>query len=378
MNIDLHRPVFGLLLAATLVGCTFAAPLDSPAPSGGAAATAAAATPAAATGAAPTQPVATPSKTRRPAPTPTIRPTRTPRPAATATATPRVTPRPTQQAEIPGLDGLLGTDGRFTMLVMGVDSRSRQLTGRTDTIMFVTIDPTTGKVAMASLPRDMVFVPIAPGKTFGSGFTRINALFAYLTGFGGGRKATFARMVNAMEYMSGIEIDRYAMIGFSGVRTLVDTVGGVDIKLPRPLIDPSMHVQMKGRRGEGLFLKAGKNHLPGNVALAFARTRHTDTDYERARRQQQLIAAAIGKVIKRGPAMLPGLLKAFDGRIKTDIDFADAPALLALAERAKLDSFKSTVLGPSKYAGVGDVQYSTKLKIDVVREFFQRQFGPVR
>ena len=75
------------------------------------------------------------------------------------------------------------------MLLLGVDSRTKKLTGRTDTIMFVTIDPKTGRVSMASLPRDMVFVPIGPGKTFGSGFTRINALFSYLAGFGGGRKA---------------------------------------------------------------------------------------------------------------------------------------------------------------------------------------------
>jgi LCP family protein required for cell wall assembly len=348
---ELYRAALGALMVIMVAGCTFAGPVGSPGPSGAA-------------GTAQTGVITEP--------TPTVKPRRTASPKPTKAPT----PAPTETAEIPGLDQLVGKDGRFTMLLLGVDSRSRQLNGRTDTIMFVTIDPNTGRVSMASLPRDMVFVPIGPGKTFGSGNTRINALFAYLTGFGGGRKATFKRMVNAMEYMSGIEIDRYAMIGFYGVRDLVNHINGVDVTLDQALIDPSMHVRMKG--GEGLKLKKGKNHLSGAVALSFARTRHTDSDYERARRQQQLIVAALKKVVKRGPAALPDLVAKFDGLIKTDVDFKDAPALLALAQRAKLGSFKSTVLGPSKYAGPGDVLYATKLKIDVVRDLFRKQFGPVK
>ena len=359
-------------MVSLLAGCTFAAPLGSPGPKDTAGATPAltqgpadtagtdATTPPDATSA----PDATPSSTPKPHKTATPQPTAAP------------TPKPTHQAGLPDLSHLLGTDGRFTMLLMGVDSRSRQINGRTDTIMFVTIDPNTGKVSMASLPRDMVLVPIAPGKTFGSKYTRINALFAYLGGFGGGRKAQFKRMVAAMEYMSGIEIDRYAMIGFYGVRNLINNIGGLNVKLARPLVDMSMHVRMKGTTG--LQLKAGTNHLSGPVALAFARTRHTDSDYERARRQQQLIVAALKKVVKQGPAALPNLVAHFPGEVKTDISFSDAPALLALAAKAKLNTFKSTVLGPSKFAGPGDMIYATKLKIDVVRQFFQSQFGPVK
>ena len=363
MKIDLHRAVLGVVMVSLLAGCTFAAPLGTPGPSGAAGPTAAGTlVPGITSG---------PDGTTTPDATRTPKPSKTPKPVATKAPT----PAPTKQASVPGLDHLLGTDGRFTMLLLGVDSRTRKLTGRTDTIMFVTINPKNGKVSMASLPRDMVFVPIGPGKTYGSGNTRINALFAYLGGYGGGRKAQFKRMVAAMEYMSGIEIDRYAMIGFYGVRNLVNNIGGVDVTLARPLIDMSLHVLMKGR--QGLQLKAGKNHLSGKVALAFARTRHTDSDYERGRRQQQLIVAALKKVIKQGPAALPRLVAHFPGEIKTDVDFADAPALLALAGRAKLNTFKSTILGPSKFAGPGDVQYSTKLKIDVVHQFFQSQFGPV-
>lgn len=241
--------------------------------------------------------------------------------------------------------------------------------------MFVTINPRNGRVAMASVPRDMVQVPIGPGRTFGSNFVRINALYLTLAQ-GVSQKKGLQRMVKAMEYMSGIEIDRYAMVGFDGVRHLVNRIGGVDVKLSRPLVDRSMHVVMNGRRG--LVLKKGKNHLTGPVALSFARTRHTDNDYQRARRQQQLIAAAIQKVIKNGPKRLPALLRSFKGKLVTDFDVKDGLTLLALAETANLKKFKSFVLGPSKWAEAGDGIYTTRLKIDTVRRMFQKEFGPVR
>ena len=227
-------------MVAVLAGCTFAVPL-------GIASTRPATQDRSAAASLPPDATTAPDRTIAPdghdlEPTGTTAPRRTATPRPTEAPTPKPTRSP-----IPGLDHLLGKDGRFTMLLLGVDSRTRKLTGRTDTIMFVTIDPNTGKVSMASLPRDMVFVPIGPGKTFGSGNTRINALFSYLGGFGGGRKAQFKRMVAAMEYMSGIEIDRYAMIGFYGVRNLINNIGGVDVTLAKPLVDPSHARAHEGR-----------------------------------------------------------------------------------------------------------------------------------
>lgn len=337
------------LLIALLTGCTFAGGFGTPPPGGT------------------TDPGVT-----TPAPT-GVEGTDPPPTEVPATERPTPSPEPTG---IPGLDErLLGSDGRLTILLMGVDSRGKQITGRTDTLMLVTINPKTGRVAMASVPRDMVQVPIGPGRTFGSGFTRINALYLTLAQ-GVSKRKGLQRMVKAMEYMAGIEIDRYAMIGFDGVRSLVNRIGGVTVKLPRALIDRSMHVIMNGRRG--LVLKKGKNHLTGPVALSFARTRHTDNDYMRARRQQQLIVAATQKVLRNGAERLPALLKSLKGNVVTDIDIKDGLTLLALADIAKLGSFKSYVLGPTKWAGEGDGLYTTKLKIDVVRKMFQREFGPVR
>ena len=350
MNEILRRSVALAMLVVLVAGCTFAGGFGTPPPGG---------TP---------DPLATEGPTG-PGPTEAT-PTEAP-----PTEAPEPTEKPTP-TPIPGLDeDLLGTDGRLTVLLMGVDSRTRRITGRTDTLMFVTINPRNGRVAMASVPRDMVQVPVGPGRSFGSNFVRINALYLDLAQ-GVNKQKGLQKMVKAMEYMSGIEIDRYAMVGFEGVRNLIAKAGGVDIRLSRPLVDTYLHVVMNGKRG--LRLKKGRNHLTGPVALAFARTRHTDNDYERARRQQRLIAATVQKGIKNGPRKLPALLRSFKGNIITDFDLKDGLTLLALARKAKLKNFKSFVLGPSKWAGPGDGRFTTKLRIDVVRQMFQKEFGPVR
>ena len=176
MKTELHRAVLGALMVSILAGCTFAAPAGlarvlrrgrhRPRPA--------------------RRPTAPDPDATAPDATPTATAPQTPKPTATTAPT----PEPTEQAEHPGPRRPAGHRRPVHDAAAGRRLAHPPADGRTDTIMFVTIDPNTGKVSMASLPRDMVFVPIGPGKTFGSGYTRINALFAYLGGFGGGRKAT--------------------------------------------------------------------------------------------------------------------------------------------------------------------------------------------
>lgn len=303
----------------------------------------------------------------RAGPTPTDRPRRI-----------RPTPRPTEPPapptllpEVAGLDAIAGSDGRFTVLLLGSDAR-RGLTGeRTDAIMVASIDPGTGKVAMASLPRDTVNVPIAPGQVFEAP-NRVNALLQSWELRGVRRGEALRRMVHSMSYAFGIEIDGYVVIGFRGLERLIDRIGGVEIDLDRPLRDPTMHVG-KG----GLDLPAGTSRLDGRLALAFARTRHSDSDYQRAGRQQQLIAATAKRVLELGPDAIPALASFALSQVETDIPLDALPQLLELAERARWNGVKGTVLGPSRFAGPGAETYTIELRLEVVRAFFDRWFAPV-
>jgi polyisoprenyl-teichoic acid--peptidoglycan teichoic acid transferase len=304
----------------------------------------------------------------------TPRPKRTPRvtpdPAATPTPTPRP-PKPTPfPDDIPGLSGLLGRDGRLTILLLGSDHRKGVIGERLDAIIVATINPRNGKVAMASLPRDTVGVPIADGRVYPG---RINALFWELERQTGKRDVALRRFTDALAYAFDTEIDHYALVRFRGFERLVESLGGVQVELATDFVDPSMRVGPRGLR-----LKAGTRRLNGKQALAFARSRHTDSDYERSRRQQQVLGAAVTRVRELGAASLPALVKAAGRSLETSIPPESAPALLALGQRADVASFRSIVLAPVTFAAPGPILYTIRMRVEPVRRLFERAFGPVK
>ncbi len=277
--------------------------------------------------------------------------------------TPEPTEPPMQVAD------LLGTDGRLTVLILGTDARENVIGHRTDAIILATIDPQSGKVAMVSLPRDTVNVPIAPGKAYPD---RINSLYWEFERSTGKTKEALRKLKGALAYAFDTEIDYYALVDFTGLVRLVNSIGGVDVTLDEPLIDPSMHIGSKG-----LKLKSGERRLDGKLALAYSRSRHTDSDYERSARQQQVIAAAVERVRSRGLTALPALVELARKKITTDIPMRAAPALFGLAAQAKLASPKSVVLAPSRWARPIAGTYTITPRVLEVQKMFDRVFRPL-
>jgi LCP family protein required for cell wall assembly len=277
------------------------------------------------------------------------------------------TPEPTKPPI--KISDLLGSDGRLTMLILGSDLREGIIGERTDAIILATIDPGTGKVAMVSLPRDTVNVPIAPGKAYPA---RINSLYWDYQRSTGKKKAALNKTKKALAYAFDTEIDYYALVGFDGLVRLVNSIGGVDVTLDEALVDPTMHLGTKG-----LKLKAGERHLDGKKALAFSRSRHSDSDYDRSERQQQVLSAAATKVRTRGPDSLSALVEVARGKILTDMPLRAAPALLELADRAKLTSPKSMVLAPGRWARQLPGTYTIAPRVIEVQKMFDRVFRPI-
>lgn len=362
-------PILAVLLGALVAGCGILPGAPQPAPTGAPSPVAVAPTEAPAP-----EPTERPRRDRRadaePQPTERARRPRT-NPSATLAPTPDPTPRPTAMPEIAGFAEIAGSDGRLTILVLGSDAR-RNLTGeRTDAILVATIDPGSGRVAMASLPRDTVNVPIGPGRTFASP-NRINGLLQAFELDGAERAEALRKVRKAVAYAFDIEIDGYVLIGFRGLERLVDRIGGVTVTLDAPLVDPTMHLTKRGLR-----LKAGANALAGNEALAFSRTRHSDSDYQRTARQQQLIAAIGRKVVENGPAALPALAEYALTQVETDLPLSALPVLAELGARARWKTYRGVVLGPTAFAGPGPLLYTIALRLDPVRATMDRLFGPV-
>jgi LCP family protein required for cell wall assembly len=305
---------------------------------------------------------ALPSATAAFAPLP---PTASPAPSATPLAgeTPLPSPSP-----IPGIDPLLGSDGRLTVLLLGTDYRPAHPGNRTDAIMIVSIDPTTGKSAAFSVPRDVVDFPMPKSGSYGP---KVNGLYQHLEStMGDGGQG----MKQAVSRAFGIEVDRYALIGFTGVTKLVAAVGGVDVTLAAPYYDAHYWVNS---HHQGWGLPAGKSHLNAADALIFARSRKGDSDFQRAKRQQMLVMAAVDKVRKGGLADLPALLRIAKNTVRTDLPLDRMADLYALFSSVDLTVAKHVVFGPTKYAfRAGGTDYRIDYKI--ADAWIAKNFPPAR
>ena len=308
-------------------------------------------------------PVAAVPPSRSPAPAVSPSPTITPSPSPGPTPAP--TPIPT-----PGIESLLGKDGRFTVLLLGSDYRRGHAGNRTDTIMVISVDPNSGAVSAASIPRDAVAFPLPDGTKFAP---KINELYQRYISRIGEKKAGPA-MSKAVGRALRVEIDNYVVLGFEGVKRLVNAVGGVDVVLDKVIRDPVYWLSPTKR---GVTFKAGKNHLNGDRALIFARTRKADNDFERARRQQKLVAAAVGSVKKLGLLQLPELISIARDYVKTDLPLAQAPQIFEIVGSAKTKKATGIVFGPRKWAqSTGGSSFA--LKIGEVRKWTAQWMGPVK
>jgi LCP family protein required for cell wall assembly len=286
----------------------------------------------------------------------------------TASPAPSTTPAPTPVPPPPGADPLLGTDGRLTVLLLGSDYRPSAPGNRTDAIIVVSVDPTTGESAGFSIPRDTSNFPLPTKGTFKP---KVNALYPYLESHGG---QAGAQMKQAVGRAFGIEVDRYVFIGFAGVRNLVAAVGGVDVTLAKAYYDPFYWVN---NRHQGWGLPAGKSHLNAENALIFARSRKGDNDFGRARRQQMLVLAALDKVRKRGPGDLPKLLAIANRAVRTDLPLNRAADLFKLFSTVDLSKVDRTVFGPRTFAARG-VGTNYVLRLNECKAWIAKHFPAVR
>jgi polyisoprenyl-teichoic acid--peptidoglycan teichoic acid transferase len=210
---------------------------------------------------------------------------------------------------------LLVTPPRESMLILGSDARPDELkrgeVGRTDTLLLFVGDRAMPRAAMLSVPRDLwVAIP-------GYGQERVNAAYE----LGGGQTAK-----QTMSNLLGQPVDRYLVIGLQGVRDVVDAVGGVDITVPQAIHDDAYPTDDYGY--QTVDIPAGRQHMDGDTALKYARTRHQDSDFARTARQQQVVAAVRNAMLS--PANLPripAVLAAISQSIKTDATPLDGIAL---------------------------------------------------
>jgi LCP family protein required for cell wall assembly len=236
------------------------------------------------------------------------------------------------------------TSKRISILVTGIDSGHGREHALTDTIMLVSVDPDTGKVAMLSFPRDISNFQLYSGGTYRG---KINSLMTYArlhpAQFPDGGLPTLAKEIG---FLAGVPIQYFAAINLEGFEKMIDVVGGVDVFNPKRIDDP-VYDWFDGTRG--FHLAAGRVHLNGKIGLAYVRSRYGagDNDFTRAARQQQVLTALRKKLTDPGVlARLPELLKAVGSSIRTNYPSDQVRDLADIASKVTDAGTTKKVLGP--------------------------------
>jgi len=234
-------------------------------------------------------------------------------------------------------------DDVLNVLLLGSDTDNPVNAGRTDAIMVASINRTRGTVSLLSIPRDL-FVYI-PGWTMG----RINTAFGYGEQIAPGQG--YALLKDTLRYNLGFEIDFYARVDFNGFRAIIDALGGVEITVDCALQDwilkePELDPQDE-KSWELLTLPAGVHTLDGDTALWYARSRRTSSDFDRGRRQQDLMRAMWHRLRSLGLLEQVGVLWGqVTGIVETNMQLQDVLGFVPVALALEPDRIAQYVFVP--------------------------------
>lgn len=211
------------------------------------------------------------------------------------------------------------------VILLGSDKRENDATWRTDTMIVVSIDTERKVVRLLSIPRDLwVNIP-------GHGNERINTadMWGELAQEGGGPDLVKQTIYESL----GIPIQYYVRADFDGFMEIIDAIGGVDIDVECALTD--------------IELEPGIQHMDGEMALLYARSRITTSDFDRSRRQRKLLMALWGKAKSADiVTKIPALWSAMSGTFETDMPLSQVLSLAYLGVQLKPNYIFSQSIGP--------------------------------
>jgi len=226
------------------------------------------------------------------------------------------------------------------VLLLGVDKRPNADEGvRSDTLILVHLDPVAKWASMLSIPRDSVAnIPHL-------GYAKINAAYSYgfnnaaaVYGEGTAPDAAGAALAaETVEQFLNVKVDFTAQVDFHGFEALIDSVGGVVVDVPTPLLDAEYPTEDYGV--ERIYIPEGLQVMNGHTALIYARSRHASTDFDRGRRQQVVLRALLEQVRARGllenVATFPQWAAVLEQNIRTTLPIADLGMINGLATLAR-------------------------------------------
>jgi polyisoprenyl-teichoic acid--peptidoglycan teichoic acid transferase len=230
--------------------------------------------------------------------------------------------------------GYMTTGNRVNLLIMGYGGGQHEAPNLTDSMIVVSLNPKDNATTMISVPRDLwVQVPPQSGNYAKLNSAYENGLANGYNGISAGPAAGGAEAARKVSDVTGMPVQYWLTINFSGFRGLVDALGGVDVNVPVGWT--AINLGNDGLPGTGTAtFKAGWQHMDGERALQYARARYITSpasegsDFARSRRQLLLIHAIIDRARSLGaiPEM-PGVMNALQQTLYTNLSLADMSLL---------------------------------------------------
>lgn len=234
-------------------------------------------------------------------------------------------------------------DSRINILLIGIGGAGHPGGQLADTIQVISIDPTNNKLAALSLPRDL-YVPVANTKYF----SKINRVHADGEAQKEGQGPVILK--ETISNILDLPIHYYIKLDFSGFKELIDELGGVDVDVDKSISDPYYPAEdMIGY--QPFYLTAGKHHMNGTTALKYARSRETTSDFDRSRRQQQIMLAVKNQALSLGvlanPTKMSALVSILGKHLRTDLQLKEIELLAKVFKEINPSEITSKVLDNS-------------------------------
>jgi LCP family protein required for cell wall assembly len=244
-------------------------------------------------------------------------------------------------------------DGRFNVLLMGGDSGAGRWGLRPDSMTVASIDAETGRTVLVSLPRNMENFPFRKGTVmhdqFRGGFDCEGCYLNGVSTWAGDHTDLFPKSDNpgvdatimAIEGITGLRINYWAMVNLEGFKSLVDAVGGVELTVRDRIPVGGLGSDVTG------YIEPGTRVLDGFETLWYARAREGSDDYSRMARQKCVMNAMLQQVSPQEAVRnFQGIADASTQLISTNLPGSEFDTFMSLALKARSQKISTLSLVP--------------------------------
>jgi LCP family protein required for cell wall assembly len=303
-----------------------------------------------------------------------------PTPVPLATPPPGETPGPTPEpTPVPTPEPAWGDNGRLDLLLIGADAGPGRYSLRTDTMVILSVEVSTGRAALFGIPRNLFNVPLpdGPAQAFSCGCFPdfLNGLWRYAAEHpeifpGTDDERGYRAVQEAIAELTGLQIDGQVVVTLGGFVHLVDALGGLDMTTKDSIYDARYPDPLSTHNVE-LYISRGFHHFDGWHALAYARSRHQDNDYNRMNRQQEVLLALRQQL---DPCTLipriPELLDIAKDSLWTNIPLDRLPDLFEIGARVRPGTVATYQFWPPDIHEYLDTVSINRVRLMVVTAFF--------